>query len=290
MFECEAKFCFISTITIVLIRITICFSITKTLTYLFIYSSRSRQGLSSFSSNNMAKKGKLLFKGDNKRPKKKSKKSKTDREETTTKDSGSTQAVVVSAPTTSHRMAVAASATATTAATTTIQTGTGTISTSGTVVTGHDTKFEKEISIGDAILVTIHSSSSSSNNNSNNTEEMRVVTMRLSNASLNLSSAFSENLRAPQSFRYVRKPRNMAQERKKERQAQLEEAGAVERNAFDIYGSGDKTTEVFTYREKTETGSYRVKQQQVSSSSSSQLTTRGGMLNLRSKKTSDKYC
>ena len=244
----------------------------------------------------MGKKGKLLFKGDNKRPKKKSKKSKTDREDSTGKDSGSTQDVVASAPTTTTHRTMAAA----TAATPTIQTGTGTITTSGTVVTGHDTKFEKEISIGDAILVTIHGNNNHASS-SPPTEEMRVVTMRLSNASLNLSSAFSENLRDPQSFRYVRKPRNVAQERKKERQAQLEEAGAVERNAFDIYGSasasggGDNnnnniTTEVFTYREKTETGSYRVKQQHVSSSSSSQLATRGGMLNLRSKKTSDKYC
>mmetsp|Transcript_2846 Transcript_2846/g.6162 ORF Transcript_2846/g.6162 Transcript_2846/m.6162 type:complete len:249 (+) Transcript_2846:784-1530(+) len=162
----------------------------------------------------------------------------------------------------------------------TIQKGTGRITTSGTVVSGHDTKFEKEISVGDAILVTLPG---------NDAEEMRVVTMRLSNASLNLSSAFSRNLVEPHGFRYVRKPRNPDQERREERQKQLEEAEEVERRAFDIYGKGDGSNgrqNIFTYREKTETGSYRVKQQTASQSE----TTRGRLLALRSKKTSDKYC
>ena len=165
-----------------------------------------------------------------------------------------------------------------------IENGTGHITTSGTVVSGHDTKFEKEIHVGDAILVTI------SLPDNTTAEEMRIVTMRLSNVSLNLSSAFSQNLSEPQSFRFVRKPKNLEQERRKERQKQLEEANEIEKSAFDIYGKdnrGGGENTVFTFREKTETGSYRVKQQHVSSSGS---ITRADLLDLRSKKTSDKYC
>eukprot|EP00536_Pseudo-nitzschia_multiseries_P004079 jgi/Psemu1/9223/gm1.9223_g len=157
----------------------------------------------------------------------------------------------------------------------TIQNGTGRITSSGTVVSGHGTIFEKEISVGDAILVCLP----------DNAEEMRVVTMRLSNVSLNLSSAFSQNLSEPQKFRFVRKPRNTEQERRTERQKQLEETNETEKSAFDIYGTAEGGN-VFTYREKTETGSYRVKKQQTSSSQS----TRGDLLVMRSKKTSDKYC
>jgi hypothetical protein len=228
----------------------------------------------------MGKKGKLVFKGE-KRPKKKSKKSKADKGSRTEEhDALSLDQRPI---TDTFVPSVAKPQASSLSSTPTIQEGTGRITTSGTVVTGHDTKFEKEISTGDAILVKL---------NNNGSEEMRVVTMRLSDASLNLSSAFSENLREPLSFRYVRKPRNLREEQRKERKQQLEEAGALEKNAFDIYGnSAGKSTNVFTYREKTETGSYRVKQQQLSSSSSSsQTTTRGDLLTLRSKKTSDKYC
>ena len=227
----------------------------------------------------MGKKGMLMFKGD--KPKKKSKKSKLakggrDETTTTTTDSegkDSRQHTTTTVPSTSvaanRRVAAAPGA-----ATPTIENGTGRITTSGTVVSGHDTLFEKEISVGDAMLVTLN----------NSTEEMRIVTMRLSNVSLNLSSAFSQNIREAQNFRFVRKPRNLEQERKKERQTQLEEANETERSAFDIYDG--KANNTFTYREKTETGSYRVKHQQSSLSKS----TRGDLLTLRSKKTSDKYC
>ena len=229
----------------------------------------------------MGKKGKLLFKGD-KRPKKKSKKSKTTTTAVATESRGgilapdrpqadrSGDASSSSSPSTTTAAAAAAP---------TIREGTGTITTSGTVVTGHGTKFRKEVSVGDALMVR---------------DQLRVVTMCLSDGSLNLSSAFSENLRTPAPFRYVRKPRDEAERKRTARQKRKEAADAVERSVFDIYGgSGSNNASggggaVFTYREKTETGSYRVRKQAVSSSSSS--TTRGDLLDLRSKKTSDKYC
>ena len=216
-------------------------------------------------------KGQLLFKGD-KRPKKKNKKSKAEK-----KSRG-----VVPDNNEEHE-ASTASALPTKVTTTTvpsIQTGTGKITTSGTVVTGHSTKFQKELGVGDAVLVG---------------DEMRVVTMRLSDTSVNLSSAFSKNLREPTKFRFVNKPKNQPDDQQKQQQQhkhKMEQADALEKNAFDIYGSGSTSSNVsvFTYREKTETGSYRVKKQAVSSSSPSSSSTRTNLLALRSKKSSDKYC
>jgi hypothetical protein len=60
--------------------------------------------------------------------------------------------------------------------------GAGTIMASETVVTDHDTRFEKEVAAGDAIQCN---------------DELRVITMRLSNGSLNLSSTFSKSLKTP---------------------------------------------------------------------------------------------
>lgn len=215
----------------------------------------------------MGKKGQLLFKGD-KRPKKKSKKSKAEKKtRVAVEDQTSFYNDEMSqAP----RTSTVASSTSSSAAAPSIQIGTGKITTSGTVVTGHSTKFQAELDVGDAFLVN---------------DEMRVVTMRLSNTSVNLSSAFSQNLSQPTKFQYVKKPKNQKAEQEQRNQKLREEANALEKNAFDIYGSG--TSKVFTYREKTETGSYRVKQQAVSSSSASSRT---DLLTLRSKKTSDKYC
>lgn len=148
--------------------------------------------------------------------------------------------------------------------------GTGTITTSGTVVYGDSTKFEKEISIGDAILCSV-----------NGQDELRVVTMRISNQSLNLSTPFSTNLKTPTEFHYIRKPRD-AQQEKRDSQKKLETTQKEQQtHAFDLYGS-----ETLVYRERTENGSYRIKHESIDSRDQ----TRGDLLIKRSKKTSDKYC
>jgi hypothetical protein len=64
----------------------------------------------------------------------------------------------------------------------TVKKGAGTIMASETVVTDHDTRFEKEVAAGDAIQYN---------------DELRVITMRFSNGSLNLSSTFSKSLKTP---------------------------------------------------------------------------------------------
>jgi len=136
----------------------------------------------------MGKKGQLLFKGD-KRPKKKSKKSKTDNK----KERSSPETLLQDAAPTLQTATIKRKVANDTPRMPSIQTGTGKITTSGTVVTGHDTLFVKELGVGDALLVG---------------DEMRVVTMRLSDTSVNLSSAFSQNLKEPTKFKYVPKPKN----------------------------------------------------------------------------------
>ena len=153
--------------------------------------------------------------------------------------------------------------------------GTGHITTSGTVVTGHDTRFMKEINSGDAVVVN---------------QEMRVVTMRLSDISINLSSAFTQNYATPVCFQYICKPRSGPSATAK---AEAREKATIEgQHAFDIYkggsggsSSGNVGSSELVYREKTENGSYRIKRVQVDGSKD-----RVDLLDLRTKKKSDKYC
>ena len=219
--------------------------------------------------------GLLVFKGE--KPKKKKKKSKHERashDKTTTASaeaqptaerldvSGQKPAVVPSKPsaTTSLSAAVVAPK---------INSGRGRITTSGTVVTGHDTKFTKDLRQGDALLVSIGGQ-----------DEMRVITMLLSDISINLSSPFSQNLTQPASFRYIPKPRNTQREARQAREKAAREAVEEEAKA-----SGTGASHELVYRERTEHGSYRIRKKQLDSEVS-----REELLNLRSKKTSDKYC
>jgi len=219
----------------------------------------------------MVKKGQLLFKGD-KRPKKKNRKKRKGLGDETVVEVDEDEGKRIKNKNLAHDL-VGLKAPGI-AVGPTIKDGSGRITTSGTVVTGLNTKFEKEISIGDAVLVIINLP------DNEQMEELRVVTMRLSDCSLNLSSAFSQNIKKPQIFRYVSKPRNIEQEQRKEEQKRIEQAAETEKCAFDIYGKN------LVYREKTETGSYRLKQQHTTTSRS----TRGDLLDFRSRKTSDKYC
>ena len=205
----------------------------------------------------------------------------------------------------SNKNATSIPSTTTTTPTTTpaMQKGTGTITTSGTVVMGHDTIFQSEIQVGDAILVTIlvegdANENENANENGNERpssspssqqqqqqqrlrEEMRIVTMRLSNQSLNLSSAFSRDIQYPTSFSYIRKPKDIRRERQQREEIQRRTLQEQQAHAFGTYASQQQ----LIYREKTETGSYRIKREEASDAKS-----RGDLLELRAKKTSDKYC
>jgi hypothetical protein len=148
-----------------------------------------------------------------------------------------------------------------------VMNGTGLIATSGTVVTGHETQFTRQLNVGDAVLVG---------------HEMRVVTMRLGDTSLNLSSAFSRPIKQPMAFQYMNKPRNAANEARVAKEQARDDAKLVETHAFGTYSS---STEL-VYREKTETGSYRIKKVVLEGDN----TTRGDLLEMRTKRKSDKYC
>lgn len=151
-----------------------------------------------------------------------------------------------------------------------IRQGTGMITTSGTVVTGHDTQFEKQLQVGDALLVNINGTA----------QEMRVITMRLSNTSVNLSSGFSSSVKVPTSFSYIPKPRDKHKERQDAAKRQKMVQDDLKQSAFGTYSSQE-----LIYREKTETGSYRIKRDSGTTAQS-----RSELLHMRSKKTSDKYC
>lgn len=226
--------------------------------------------------------GLLTFKGD-KKPKSKSK---------TKKKKSSRSDVVISAATVSTLSSSASSCLPPTAAVSTlperveqtqekkkheqsnpqIQQGAGRISSSGTVVTGYGTKFNSEFSTGDALLVRYPQS---------NQDEMRVVTMRLSDVSCGISSAFSCDLRDATAFSYVLAPRDEKKIREKEHKAREEEERETERTAFGTYSARD----TLVYRKKTETGSYVIQREKLD-----QDVTRGDLLNLRAKKKSDRYC
>ena len=76
-----------------------------------------------------------------------------------------------------------------------IMVGSGKIITSGTVVTGLGTKFDRELAVGDAMIIVLDGK-----------QEMRVVKMRLSDTSCGISSAFSSSLVTPTPFQIIRKP------------------------------------------------------------------------------------
>jgi len=211
--------------------------------------------------------GVLTFKGES--PKKKKKKSK---HAPTAAAAASPEQAGAKKP-----AAVAAAATKGAPKQPRIVTGTGRITTSGTVVTGHETRFSKEIHVGDAIVV----------GGGGEQGEMRVVTMRLSDVSLNLSSAFSQSYATPTSFQYISKPRNTDASREA---SAREQAAMEEQHSFGIYGGGGGSssagaTNELVYREKTEHGSYRIKRVKVDGTKD-----RADLLAMRTKKKSDKYC
>lgn len=152
--------------------------------------------------------------------------------------------------------------------------GSGHITVSGTVIMGYETKFEKEINVGDAILID---------------NEMRIVTMRLSNISINISSPFENtNTNIPTVFHYITKPRLIQKHLDEQQQLVIHDKSqqALKLNVFDAYQNHE-----VTYRERTEHGSYRYKKVEANQNEQQQKQlTRTDLLHIRSKKTSDKYC
>ena len=77
--------------------------------------------------------------------------------------------------------------------------GTGELTSSGVVVMGHGTAFDRELSVGDSLLVTV-----TDRYRNTTVDESRVVNMVLGKGSLNLTQPFSCDVSAPISFMFVR--------------------------------------------------------------------------------------
>lgn len=152
-----------------------------------------------------------------------------------------------------------------------LEKGKGKIISSNNIITGIGSQFTKEISVGDAIL--------------NFVQEMRIVTMIVSDSSCAISSAFSKDIKDPTSFSFMKAPsqvrnsQNNEREEKEKKQKQEE----IHRNAYGMYGNTRDRTLV--YREKTEQGSYKIQRVKLDRD-----VTRADLLNMRMKKKSDKYC
>lgn len=149
--------------------------------------------------------------------------------------------------------------------------GTGSITTSQNVCQGHGTVFKNQLRAGDAIVALTKAGA----------EEMRVVTMVLSNVSISLSSPFSTDLSTPTSFRYICKPRNDKKERAAKAQRARREQEEVETRAMGTYGGNQE----IIYREKTAQGGYRIRKERATTEMS-----RSDLMDIRSKKKSDRYC
>lgn len=160
-----------------------------------------------------------------------------------------------------------------------IQDGDGLVTSSSTVITGYETSFLKTLNVGDAILVNVQLKDGTIR------EEMRVLTMRLSDTSANISSAFTEDVSRPTSYRYITKPKHTQKEKQEKMKKDKSSQEELNRNAFGTYSSEGSSGKQFVYRERTEHGSYRIKKETISKDIS-----RTQLLEMRAQKKSDKYC
>ena len=125
--------------------------------------------------------------------------------------------------------------------------------------------------MGDALIV----------RNQNGSDEMRIMTMVISDVSASISSAFTSDLRNPTQFSFISKPRDDKREMAiKAEKARLEKE-EVEQRAMGTYGNKGE----IVYREKTEHGGYRIRKEMTTKEMS-----RSELLAARAGKKSDRYC
>jgi len=150
------------------------------------------------------------------------------------------------------------------------QDGTGLITTTTTVVHGVGTCFLKELNVGDAILVV---------NTTTRKPEMRVIKMVLSDVSIGISSAFTEDCKTPTSFSYINRPKS----KELEEMRMKKEASRAEETTSKASGVGSGGT--MTYQVKNAGHAYKTITENVGKGAS-----REDMLRIRTSKKSDKYC
>eukprot|EP00940_MAST-03C_sp_MAST-3C-sp2_P001484 g1484.t1 len=155
--------------------------------------------------------------------------------------------------------------------------GSGRFITSGTSVMGQaGTSFMSELSVGDCVIVR-HPTSLK--------DETRIVTMVLSQISISLSSPFSTDLVTPSKFHFIKAPPKRLDE-EKERSRKKKRKMNEERSAFGTYAAMTNEGSSFTYRVKKKGlgTSYKVVTVRAGEHSREEL------LNMRSKKKSDRMC
>mmetsp|Transcript_16278 Transcript_16278/g.52206 ORF Transcript_16278/g.52206 Transcript_16278/m.52206 type:complete len:221 (+) Transcript_16278:92-754(+) len=150
--------------------------------------------------------------------------------------------------------------------------GTGELTSSGVVVMGHGTAFDRELTVGDSLLVTV-----TDRYRNTTTDESRVVNMVLGKGSLNLTQPFSCDVSAPISFMFVRKAPDM-------------EALRAERDAKKARAArADQASKEVTYKVyKNSTGTWN--SWKTVTERMAEGVTREDMLDKRCKMKSDHHC
>ena len=153
--------------------------------------------------------------------------------------------------------------------------GLGRITSSGTTVSGHGTKFQAQLRSGDALIIS-HPTTFA--------EETRIVKMVLSDLSVAISSPFSTDLITTTPYSFVSAPRAAADTAAVKR-ASAAKANAEEKVAFGTY-AGDGGTK-FTYRQRRKGafGGYDI----VTEDTGREMS-REELLDMRSKKKADRMC
>ena len=116
--------------------------------------------------------------------------------------------------------------------------GTGKLTSSGVVVTGVDTDFTAELSVGDTLLVTVVDRFRNTQS-----DESRVVNMVLGRTSLNVQGPFTCDLTSPTAFMFVRKAPDVealraARDARKRQERRLAEESSSVTYKVVVPGSG----------------------------------------------------
>ena len=154
--------------------------------------------------------------------------------------------------------------------------GEGRITSSGTTVHGHETKFMDQLSVGDAIIVR-HPTSLQ--------DETKIVRMVLSNISIGISSAFSTDIISTTSFQFIKAPKELIVSPEEEANKALQKKHADEVAAFGTYASKGGEEIVYRVKKPGAYGGYAI----VKESSREGAKSREELLDFRTKKKADRW-
>jgi hypothetical protein len=151
-----------------------------------------------------------------------------------------------------------------------VSVGSGRIRTSGTTVTGVGTRFRREVRPGDALRVIDPVSAK---------EELRVVSMVVSDESAGISSAFPNAITDPSPFSVVRLPKSHAVSSEPKRSRLTEDSSFA----------GEYSGREVTVRVK-HGGGYKIVKRPVAEDDGGSEVSRERLLDARSRLSRDKFC